>query len=530
MAKGNPNDSSMKLDFIPRVRQSDGSYKPFYIAPDATSGVRGDVYLSDAIDGTADAALGVTAATPKAVNDVRILAENKIDKKTNTPQSIASTLTVAGKITATNGVKGNLEGNADTATTLATTRKFTIQGGKAGTPVTGSFNGSQDVVLTLNEIDAAAVNKGTLPLSVVPQAALERLVTVTNKAARLALTTSSVQKGDSVLQSDTGVMYIVVDDTKLNQDAGYQEYKAGTAAKAAEATTAGSATKATQDSTGQQINTTYIKGLSVNGQTVTYTKGDGSTGIITTQDTKPVNMTGATTSTAGKAGYAPAPSAGAANRFLRSDGTWAVVQSGVTGVKGNTETSYRTGDVNITPAHIGALALTGGTLTGGLAVRGQITSYHVLPAANNQYNLGSSSMKYANLYATTITATTINGTVSNATNATNATSASKLNKTLKLSGDVSGSVSLSVDSSEPTMTSTIGAGKVTTAKIADANVTEVKIAGSAVTTAKIADSAITTAKINNKAITNAKLADDVGTVYIGSTEPTEEHVKIWIKY
>ena len=45
------------------------------------------------------------------------------------------------------------------------------------------------------------------------------------------------------------------------------------------------ATKATQDSDGQQINSTYIKGLSVSGKTITYTKGDGSTGSITTQDT-----------------------------------------------------------------------------------------------------------------------------------------------------------------------------------------------------------------------------------------------------
>lgn len=35
----------------------------------------------------------------------------------------------------------------------------------------------------------------------------------------------------------------------------------------------------------QQINTTCIKSLSVNGRTITYTKGDGSTGTITTQDT-----------------------------------------------------------------------------------------------------------------------------------------------------------------------------------------------------------------------------------------------------
>ena len=46
-----------------------------------------------------------------------------------------------------------------------------------------------------------------------------------------------------------------------------------------------SATKATQDSQGQQINTTYIKGLSVSGRTLTVTKGDGTNSTLTTQDT-----------------------------------------------------------------------------------------------------------------------------------------------------------------------------------------------------------------------------------------------------
>lgn len=38
----------------------------------------------------------------------------------------------------------------------------------------------------------------------------------------------------------------------------------------------------------------------------------------------PVNMKGASSSAAGSAGYVPAPAAGAANRYLRSDGTWAI--------------------------------------------------------------------------------------------------------------------------------------------------------------------------------------------------------------
>ena len=61
---------------------------------------------------------------------------------------------------------------------------------------------------------------------------------------------------------------------------------------------ADTATKATQDSVGQQINTTYIKGLSVSGKTVTYTKGDDTTGTITTQDTNTTYSTG-TSSTSG---------------------------------------------------------------------------------------------------------------------------------------------------------------------------------------------------------------------------------------
>ena len=51
------------------------------------------------------------------------------------------------------------------------------------------------------------------------------------------------------------------------------------------ANSAGSASKATQDSAGQQINKTYIKNLSISGKTITYTKGDGTTGTIITQDT-----------------------------------------------------------------------------------------------------------------------------------------------------------------------------------------------------------------------------------------------------
>lgn len=60
---------------------------------------------------------------------------------------------------------------------------------------------------------------------------------------------------------------------------------AGGAAATALACTgnAATATKATQDSTGQTINTTYIKGLSISGKVITYTKGNGTNGTLTVQ-------------------------------------------------------------------------------------------------------------------------------------------------------------------------------------------------------------------------------------------------------
>jgi len=84
------------------------------------------------------------------------------------------------------------------------------------------------------------------------------------------------------------------------------------------------AEKATKDSAEQVITATYIKDLSVDGTTVTYTKGDGTTGTIITQDndTTYSDMSGATSSAAGASGLVPAPSSGQQEMFLRGDGTW----------------------------------------------------------------------------------------------------------------------------------------------------------------------------------------------------------------
>lgn len=84
------------------------------------------------------------------------------------------------------------------------------------------------------------------------------------------------------------------------------------------------ANAATNDSTGQNIASTYVKEITANGRTITVKRGNDTTSTFTTQDTTYGTMSGATASAAGKAGLVPAPATGANNRYLRSDGTWAV--------------------------------------------------------------------------------------------------------------------------------------------------------------------------------------------------------------
>lgn len=508
MAKGNPNDSTMKNNFVAKVYDPTlKTYRPIYVAPDATDNKRGEVWLSDATNATDNAATGVVAATPKAVKAVNDNANNKLDKTTTNAQSVKSPTTFEGRVTGNGGFTGNLTGNvtgnADTATKLKTARSISVKGGNNGGTGSANFDGSGNVSITIPSIDAASVT-GVLPLNTIPQGALERLIHVANKAARFQLTRAQVQTGDSVIQDDTGIMYVVVDDSKLNSDAGYQEYKAGTALNANHATSADNATNATtagKVSHSLNIGVTYGTTSATGKRTVSF---NGSSDVSFDIDvTKPEVMAGATANVAGHSGLVPAPAAGSQNKFLRGDGTWQVAGE-VTGVKGNAEGSYRTGNVNLTCANIGAadanhnhdtsyLKLSGGTLTGNLIGR------TITPSADNSYNLGASSAKWSYVYATKFVGNLIGNVEGNATSATNAQSANKFNNTVALSGDITTSATSFNTVSPITMATTIGNGKVTSAKIAE------------------------------KAVTNSKLADDVGTVYVGTNMPTEEHIKLWVK-
>lgn len=81
----------------------------------------------------------------------------------------------------------------------------------------------------IKAIDAGWITTGTISIDRLPHGALERCVVVATDEARFVLTSNDVQKGDTVKVTDTGLMYFVVDDTKLGEAAGYEVYTAGTA-------------------------------------------------------------------------------------------------------------------------------------------------------------------------------------------------------------------------------------------------------------------------------------------------------------
>lgn len=134
----------------------------------------------------------------------------------------------------------------------------------------------------ITSLDASKLT-GTISIDRLPAGALERMVIVANDTERFALTTSSIQKGDTVKVSDTGFLYYVVDDTKLSTAAGYEIYTAG---KATEVDWSGISNKpstyepSTHTHTKSQITDfpTTLKNpnalsINVNGSTVSY---DGS--------------------------------------------------------------------------------------------------------------------------------------------------------------------------------------------------------------------------------------------------------------
>ena len=118
--------------------------------------------------------------------------------------------------------------NAPTATKLQAARTISLSGAVTGS-VSSDFGSNVTITTTLAGFDASKLTSGTINIDRLPKAALERLIVVTDDTARFALTTATVQSGDTVKVASTGKMYLIKDESKLSSEDGYEPYTASSA-------------------------------------------------------------------------------------------------------------------------------------------------------------------------------------------------------------------------------------------------------------------------------------------------------------
>nr|DAW24281.1 MAG TPA: hyaluronidase [Caudoviricetes sp.] len=95
-------------------------------------------------------------------------------------------------------------------------------------------------------------------------------------------------------------------------------------------------------------------------------------GRITALANRSMILSGALASSSAP-GLCPKLDSGHPSYYLNANGTWSAPRGKVYGVKGSAETAYREGQVNITAANVGALPITGGTVSGATTFSDTVT-------------------------------------------------------------------------------------------------------------------------------------------------------------
>lgn len=230
--------------------------------------------------------------------------------------------------------------NAPTATKLQAARTIALSGAVTGS-VSSDFGDNVTISTTLANFDASKIASGTISIDRLPKAALERLVVVANDTARFALTTATVQSGDTVKVTSTGKMYLIKDESKLNSEDGYEPYTASQASSVPWSGVTGKPSTFTPPTSSATVLGGIKVGYTTSGKNYKVQLDSSGNAYVnvpwTDTNTTYTNMGAASASAAGKAGLVPAPAAGKQASFLRGDGTW-VIPTNTTYAKANTTT------------------------------------------------------------------------------------------------------------------------------------------------------------------------------------------------
>ena len=122
------------------------------------------------------------------------------------------------------GLQTALDGKAASSHTHAIANVTGLQTALNGKAASSHSHKDADI-----ESIAASKITGIIGIEHIPHGALDRLVKVDDDTARFKLTTEKVQLGDTVKVVSTGLMYYVVDESKLSSEDGYEPYTAGAA-------------------------------------------------------------------------------------------------------------------------------------------------------------------------------------------------------------------------------------------------------------------------------------------------------------
>lgn len=217
--------------------------------------------------------------------------------------------------------------NAPTATKLQAARIIVLSGAVTGS-VSSDFGSNVTISTTLANFDASKIASGIISIDRLPKAALERLIVVADDTDRFALTTATVQSGDTVKVTSTGKMYLIKDESKLNSEDGYEPYTASQASSVPWSGVTGKPSTFTPPTSSATVLGGIKVGYATSGKNYKVQLDPFGNAYVnvpwTDTSTTYTNMGAASASAAGKAGLVPAPAAGAQAKYLRGDGTWAV--------------------------------------------------------------------------------------------------------------------------------------------------------------------------------------------------------------